>query len=96
MTTRDMDVVAAAVAYLRASLAQLHERLMTQVVVLDICPPTVVSWANPAAVGEIARRHPWTISWNNVMDYMPLAAFHALACACSAPEDTIHVGYSMN
>ncbi|CAK9081292.1 Hypothetical protein SCF082_LOCUS38710, partial [Durusdinium trenchii] len=42
------------------------------------------------------RQHPWTMSWSNVLDYMPPQKFHQLARMCSLQGDTIHYGYSMN
>eukprot|EP00976_Prorocentrum_cordatum_P032079 652328-Prorocentrum_minimum.AAC.1 len=44
----------------------------------------------------IAGMQAWTVSWSNVCDYYTPAEFHALARACSAAEDTVHYGYSMN
>ena len=45
------------------------------------------------AIGEVVEFKPWTMSWSNVMDYMPdEKRFHELARACSINGDTIHYG----
>eukprot|EP01135_Chromosphaera_perkinsii_P000778 Nk52_evm66s151 gene=Nk52_evmTU66s151 len=55
-----------------------------------------VCLSNPALLNSISAHRPYTISWNNVLDYIPRVDFHRIAKLCSAPEDTIHFGYSMN
>jgi tetratricopeptide (TPR) repeat protein len=48
------------------------------------------------SVGAIAAFRPWTMSWSNVLDYIPAEKFHDIARACSVHHDIIHFGYSMN
>jgi hypothetical protein len=55
-----------------------------------------VSMDNPELLKKISALNPYTISWNNVVDYMDPWKFHQLARKCSAPEDTVHFAYSMN
>jgi hypothetical protein len=43
---------------------------------------------------EIASLQPMSISWSNILDYIPRNDFHTLARKCSA--SAIHSGYSMN
>jgi hypothetical protein len=49
-----------------------------------------------AVQAKIRSLKPHTISWSNVCDYYHPADFHAMAKACSAPEDTVHHLHSMN
>ncbi|CAJ1385095.1 unnamed protein product [Effrenium voratum] len=75
-------------------LARLRTWLQSKEVVLDLRRDFVSPEA--AIVGWIERLHPWTMSWSNVLDYLPPKEFHKLARSCSAQGDTIHYGYSMN
>ncbi|KAG9402223.1 hypothetical protein AC1031_006844 [Aphanomyces cochlioides] len=88
----DGDLVAAAITTLRLKLRRLQENMMSGKIVVDIRPPCVVSLDSAA---DLLRWSPATISWSNVMDYMPLKTFHALARLCGTPS-TVHSGYSMN
>jgi hypothetical protein len=90
------DFVAAAVDIFRSGIAKLNHRIHQGVVLISVAPPTVVSLRNPAAIAQIRGLNPYTISWNNCLDYFTIDDFHQLARACSAPEDTVHYGYSMN
>lgn len=47
-----------------------------------------------AALEEITRLQPHSISWSNILDYMSREQFHTLAKACSSTA--VHSGYSMN
>eukprot|EP00913_Durusdinium_trenchii_P022015 g20688.t1 len=68
--------------------------LRSSQVIIDLRCDLVDSEAE--IVPWIARQHPWTMSWSNVLDYMPPQKFHQLARMCSLQGDTIHYGYSMN
>ena len=39
---------------------------------------------------------PYSMSWSNVVDYLPPASFHKVARLCSRAGDCMHYAYSMN
>ncbi|CAK4506797.1 unnamed protein product [Aphanomyces euteiches] len=88
----DGDLVAAATTTLRHKLRGLQENMMRGKIVVDIRPPCLVS---QDSARDVARWNASTISWSNVMDYMRVETFHALARRCGTPS-TVHSGYSMN
>ena len=90
------DFVSGAISLLRQGIIRLNNYVIRGLVVIKIEPPTIVSLDVPCVVEKIRCMKPYTISWNNCLDYMTIKDFHRLAKACSAPEDTIHYGYSMN
>lgn len=90
------DFVAGAIGLMSYNITQLHEFVSGGEVAITIKPPTIVSIDSPQVMAEISAMSPYTISWNNCLDYMPTKEFHRLARACSAAEDTVHYGYSMN
>jgi hypothetical protein len=45
---------------------------------------------------RITALRPFSMSWSNVLDYIEPCAFHTMARACSAPNGTVHCGYSIN
>jgi hypothetical protein len=90
------DLVNACVVLLREKIARLLQWVWDGQVRLTIQPPTVVSIQNRHIIDEIHAWKPWTMSWNNVCDYMPVEMFHTMARRCSSAEDTVHFAYSMN
>lgn len=44
----------------------------------------------------VSKLEPKTMSWSNIMDYMPLKEFHELARRCSVFHKTTHNAYTMN
>lgn len=91
------DVVAAAVAHLRHGIADLGARVTAGKLTVEL-RLQILSLSATAELASISALKPYTMSWSNVSDYMPMRDFHAMARACSGPggEDTIHFGYSMN
>ncbi|KAH9129121.1 hypothetical protein LEN26_009028 [Aphanomyces euteiches] len=87
----DGDLVAAATTTLRHKLRGLQENMRSGKIVVDICPPCLVS---QDSARDVARWNASTISWSNVMDYMRVETFHALARRSGTPS-TVHSGYSM-
>ena len=53
-----------------------------------------LSAASDAQVKEIQDLKPTSMSWSNILDYMPQKEFHTLARSCS--NTATHVGCSMN
>lgn len=49
---------------------------------------------SPRALAEIIDLQPHSVTWSNIVDYLPADEFHALARKCSATA--CHSGYSMN
>ncbi|OLP92274.1 hypothetical protein AK812_SmicGene25959 [Symbiodinium microadriaticum] len=45
---------------------------------------------------RIWKERPFTMSWDNVVDYMKPTTFHSIARWCSRAGDTVHYAYSMN
>jgi tetratricopeptide (TPR) repeat protein len=91
---READIVAAARAYLREGIVQIHEWISTDRIVIE--PRFGMVTINSPTVDVIHALQPYTVSWSNVLDYMTPRDFHTVARACSAAEDTIHFAYSMN
>ena len=87
------DFVAGVVSLFRARIQRLKSWIDTNMVSIQIEPPTVVTMTQAARIKSL---DPYSISWNNCVDYMTTKDFHRLARACSADEDTVHYGYSMN
>jgi hypothetical protein len=90
------DFVAGAIALLRKKIKKLNSLVLNHFVTIKIEPPTMVSLDFPKAISKISAMNPYSISWNNCLDYFPISEFHRLARAISGPEDTVHYGYSMN
>jgi hypothetical protein len=68
----------------------MYGRLLPQVKLAAVEP------AAKAVQAEIRALQPYTMSWSNVCEHYHPADFHAMAKACSAPEDTVHYLHSMN
>lgn len=92
-TGSEPHIVAAGEGLLLDGVKALLARVQDGSVVIAGVRHAVVSQDAPDVLADIAAVRPWTISWSNVLDYVP--DFHALARAVSV-EDTIHFGYSMN
>jgi hypothetical protein len=90
------DFVAGAISLLRQNINRLHGWVIQKLVRITVERPTFVSLSNTSTVSKIKQLSPWTISWNNCLDYWSIDDFHRLARACSAEENTVHYGYSMN
>jgi hypothetical protein len=90
------DFVQGALSLLRSQISKVHDLVLRGLVSITMEPPSRVSLDNPQIISKISSLNPFTMSWNNCLDYMTIQDFHRLAKACSAPEDTIHFGYSMN
>eukprot|EP01031_Cornospumella_fuschlensis_P032672 gene32672-39501_t len=90
------DFVAGAVSVLRTHIQKWNRLVIGKRVSIKIEDPCIVSLSYPSVVDAIRASCPWTMSWNNCLDYMSIEEFHSLARACSAPSDTVHFGYSMN
>lgn len=88
------DILHRLVQELLRRLRRLRQWLLTGVVEVDLRCDVVDLEA--AIVPWIAQQHPWTMSWSNVLDYIPPGKFHQLARMCSIQGDTVHYGYSMN
>ena len=86
------SVLSASQTYLRRRVEQMREWAHTGSVSIGPMLIGNVSCFKKA----IADLKPWTMSWSNVLDYIPPREFHALARACSIHGDTIHFAYSMN
>eukprot|EP00854_Cymbomonas_tetramitiformis_P005726 gene5726-6915_t len=89
------DIVSAGVAVLRLKIRNLKRAFSLGRVEVEVHHGSVEP-ENVETLKSIAAMQPWTMSWNNVCEYLPPADFHAMARACSASEDTVHYGYSMN
>ena len=93
----DGDFVGGAISILREKIGLLKDRIAKNLVRISINDhPAMVCLSNPKVINEIRLLCPYSISWNNCLDYMSIKDFHRLARACSAPRDTVHFGYSMN
>uniref|UniRef100_A0A7S1X5G0 Uncharacterized protein n=2 Tax=Tetraselmis chuii TaxID=63592 RepID=A0A7S1X5G0_9CHLO len=99
------DIVHAGVSLLRRKIGKLRAILLDGSVKVEVRHQGVSPVISLAGRGggkasavhhQIAAMRPSSISWSNVLDYMNIAVFHAMARACSAPAGTIHFGYSMN
>ncbi|KAJ2997985.1 hypothetical protein HDV02_004987 [Globomyces sp. JEL0801] len=90
------NFVSGAISILRSKIARLNKLIVSGKVNVVVKPPAIISPAFPKVIKEISSLNPYSISWNNCLDYLPREKFHTLARACSAAEDTIHFGYSMN
>ncbi|CAE7234169.1 purD [Symbiodinium natans] len=55
-----------------------------------------VCWENRALLDRIWKEAPFTMSWDNILDYMKPTTFHSIARLCSRAGDTVHYAYSMN
>ena len=55
-----------------------------------------VCWENRPLLDRIWKERPFTMSWDNVVDYMKPTTFHSIARWCSRAGDTVHYAYSMN
>ncbi|KAK9804206.1 hypothetical protein WJX72_001253 [[Myrmecia] bisecta] len=89
------DVMSAGVLLLRRRLERLQGLMRAGKVTVEVRLGTV----EPSAASTLAAIRsvkPYSISWSNVCDYYSPKAFHAMAKACSAPEDTVHYLHTMN
>ncbi|KAK3250203.1 hypothetical protein CYMTET_40408 [Cymbomonas tetramitiformis] len=89
------DIVSAGVAIMRLKIRELKQAFSLDRVKVEV-HHTPVEPEKQETLKSIAAMRPWTMSWSNVCDYFSPADFHAMARACSASEDTVHYGYSMN
>lgn len=89
------SIVDAAVALLLERIAALQQEMRAGRVTAEVRMGLVVL-GNTQLIAEIHNLRPYTMSWNNVADYIHPRDFHTLARGCSAPADTLHYLYSMN
>eukprot|EP00873_Tetraselmis_striata_P022560 jgi/Tetstr1/442824/TSEL_030907.t1 len=97
------DVVKAGISILQEKISNLREAMAGGEVQVEVhhkevfpesCGRDAKSREEARAVHrQIAGMQPFTMSWSNVFDYMTPSAFHAMARACSAPQDTVHTGF---
>jgi hypothetical protein len=90
------DFVVAITEIFRDRIGRLKNDIDQNRISIEIKPPAVVSLENKDVISEIQSLEPYTISWNNCLDYMTVKDFHLLARFCSASENTVHYAYSMN
>jgi hypothetical protein len=90
------DFVLGAISLLKEAIGKLNKLVRNEKISIIIQQPTYVSLENKKVIKEISAENPDWVSWNNCLDYMKISDFHKLAKLCSAPSNTIHLGYSMN
>ncbi|GIL66711.1 hypothetical protein Vafri_20195 [Volvox africanus] len=79
-----MDILAAAVALMRRRVRRMASLIATGRVEVQLHLKAVEP--DSTAISTIAALRPATISWSNVPDFYPPAAFHKLARSCSVPR----------
>jgi hypothetical protein len=91
----DCDVVEICMRIVRAHIADLSCQLARGAITVRLRLAAVTP-AVRALHAEIRALAPYTIGWSNDPDYFEPGAFHRMARACSADEDTTHVMHTMN
>lgn len=89
------DVVETCVRIVRSRIAALSHQMRRGAVCVQLSLATLTPEAS-ALHAEIRALQPHTLNWSNVPDYVTPKAFHKMARACSAAEDTVHVMHTMN
>lgn len=89
------NILVAAAECLRSDVEHLHQLLSSGAVHAEFRLGSLLD-ARSATARSIRQLQPWTIWWSNACDHMSPRAFHELARASSAAEDTIHTAISLN
>jgi hypothetical protein len=89
------DVVETCVRILRGRIVALARLVRCGAVVVRLRLATLAPEAR-ALHAEIRALRPHTLNLSKVSDYIAPDSFHAMARACSADEDTVHVMHAMN
>ena len=89
------DVIETCVRIVRGRIADLSREMRRGAIGVRLRLATLAPDSH-ALHAEIRSLQPHTLNWSNVPDYLPPAMFHAIARACSAAKDTVHVMYTMN
>ena len=76
------DFVSGAISLFREGIIRLNNNVIGGLVVIKIEPPSTVSLDFPGVIEKIRCMKPYTMSWNNCLDYMSIKDFHGLAKAC--------------
>ena len=86
---KSTSIVSAGLDLLREHISTMKKNVVEGKVHIEVhC--RAVTPENHELHSEIRALEPFTVSWNNIIDYMPNNDFHEMARSCSADKGTTH------